>query len=168
MKSYQTITDYHFMHPEDENKARHLASLLAPSFDSFCFPLVPEFPLEVRPISSEVGHGVFCLESIEKGSYLGAYLGLLEPMRFPYSSSDYLHSYPTWEKERWTIDAGDFGCITRFYNHSFTPTLEKKWIYNGNFLYLLFIAKEKLEKGTQMTFNYGAGYWLIRQTPVNL
>jgi uncharacterized protein len=65
------------------------------------------------------------------------------------------------------IDATQ-GNLTRFINHSFTPNLRPVHVYYAGFYHLIFLAMQRIEKGTQLSYSYGKNYWYLRGKPAEL
>lgn len=93
--------------------------LLKTKLDSgFCHPAARA----VRYVNKEVGFGLFATESIESGTFIGEYVGVVKRVstneeRGP--SSAYSANYG--QDGSTEINAYEFGNIIRFLNHSDTP-----------------------------------------------
>jgi SET domain-containing protein len=61
------------------------------------------------------------------------------------------------------VDALQEGNVTRFINHSNVPNLEPRCFVERGLLHQVFMARQKISKGTQLTFDYGNDYWIRRQ-----
>ena len=125
--------------------------------------------VSIRWVSEQVGYGLFAEEEIDAGSYVGEYTGMvrendirrvLEPL------NHYCYEYPVPDSlgRSFVIDATQ-GNLTRFINHSFTPNLKPVYAYHAGFYHLIFIALQRIEPGTQLSYNYGKNYWLLREKP---
>ena len=78
-------------------------------------------------------------------------------MRFPLSLP--------WNR-KFTIDAKEKGNFSRFINHSDFPNLELRPVIYQGMVRMLLIAIKTIEKGDQLTFDYGKEYWKkIAKTP---
>jgi SET domain-containing protein len=60
------------------------------------------------------------------------------------------------------------GNLTRFINHSIHPNLKPIHVFYEGFYHLIFLALRRIEKGTQLSYDYGKNYWYIREKPVEL
>lgn len=126
--------------------------------------------LSLQLISEEVGYGVFAKEAILPNVFIGEYLGVIRKndfRRYTEAQNDYLYEYPIVSEEglNFVIDATK-GNLTRFINHSYTPNLDKKFVLHKGIYHLIFVTNQRIEKGEQLTINYGKNYWYTRQEPV--
>lgn len=124
--------------------------------------------LSIRFINENVGHGAFLDEPIEAGAYVGEYTGVIrENVRIYFTPlNNYLMEYPIKDHRgrNLVIDAEN-GNQCRFINHSFTPNLKADYALIDGFYHAIFLSLRRIEKGEQITYNYGANYWLLRGTP---
>ncbi len=126
-------------------------------------------PSSVRFAGDIEGYGLFAEENVGEGMMIGRYTGIIRENSHGYSFSDYLYSYPVLDEigRNYVIDAKN-GNLTRFINHSQTPNLKPVYAYYDGLYHLLFLALRPIEKGEQFSYNYGPGYWNIRQHPKSL
>lgn len=127
----------------------------------------------VKWIDETVGYGLFSEGSIPKGTIIGEYAGKVRRL-YPEKPdpNGYCAHYPTkwWSRGTYTvIDAETEGNELRFINHNDKPNLKSAWAYDRGLMHLLFIVKQDISPGTQLTINYGPDYWQFRrkQTIVN-
>lgn len=122
----------------------------------------------VRFISDEVGHGVFAEEAIQKGAFVGEYVGVVrENIRIYFAPlNNYCYEYPVPDSigRSYVIDATK-GNFTRFINHSFSPNLEPVYAFYDGFYHLIFLSLKEIKKGEQLLYNYGRNYWMLRSVP---
>jgi len=120
-------------------------------------------------INDKIGYGAFAARDIEAGTYIGTYTG--EVRRLAWFNPDhnaYCFLYPT----RWcglrlyAIDGMRVGNELRFMNHSSNPNVVPYCVIDRNLLHQIFCAKEKIPKGTELTWDYGRGYWKYREGEV--
>jgi len=116
--------------------------------------------------SREVGYGLYAGVDLLPGSYVGEYTGKVRRIsRFNANLNGYCFHYPTrffsWHYT--VIDSEKCGNETRFINHSENPNLELVWAVKNDLLHLLFFTKGLIEKGKELTFDYGPDYWRHRQ-----
>ncbi len=127
--------------------------------------------VSVRWLGDSLGHGLFCEEMLEEGSYVGEYTGRIRVNNRRYFEplNNYCYEYPVPDDlgRSHVIDATE-GNLTRFINHSFEPNLRPVHVFYEGFYHLIFLALKRIEKGTQLCYNYGKNYWYIRGEPLNL
>lgn len=123
--------------------------------------------VSVKRISEQVGDGLFAEEDIPKGAYVGEYTGQIRMNYSLCAISDYCFRYPVLDHlgRNYVIDAIN-GNLTRYINHSYKPNLNPVYAFVDGYYYLIFLAIDSIPKGTQLTFNYGQGYWHLRGQPV--
>lgn len=170
--NYHSIKEFAFESLSMEKMLRHLCA--QEKWDPHLIvekkgfnPFSPLPSLEIAFIDEKIGWGVFANEPIHQNTYLGFYAGLLS--FFPHSRQhgDYYHAYPVIPHHGiWKINAEAHGNITRFYNHSFSPNLFKRWIWWEGLLYPCFFAKTAILSGQELRYNYGNHYWLLRGSPL--
>jgi len=128
--------------------------------------------VSIRLIDENVGYGLFAEEVIEPGSYVGEYTGLVREndiRKYLGPPNNYCYAYPVPDSlgREFVIDATQ-GNLTRFINHSFTPNLRPVHAYFEGFYHLIFLALQRIEKGTQLSYSYGKNYWYLRGVPRQL
>jgi hypothetical protein len=128
--------------------------------------------VSIRWLNESLGHGLFLEENLERGSYVGEYTGIVRKndlRRYFNPINNYLYEYPVPDEigKSHVIDASQ-GNLTRFINHSFHPNLDPVYVFYDGFYHLIFLAIHRIEKGTQLCYNYGKNYWYIRSPPINL
>jgi uncharacterized protein len=126
-------------------------------------------PVSVRYLGKELGHGLFSEGDLDVGSYVGVYTGLIRKndRRYFEPLNDYCYQYPVLDGlgRNYVIDATS-GHLTRFLNHSDQPNVDPVYAFHEGFYYLIFLTMRCIEKGEQLTFNYGQNYWHLRGKPV--
>ncbi|MCB1119884.1 MAG: SET domain-containing protein-lysine N-methyltransferase, partial [Chlamydiia bacterium] len=97
------------------------------------------------------------------GDFIGAYTGLVHTLT-EQEQNPYCFHYPTtfFFSQVLAIDAAKEGNLLRFLNHSNTPNLQPAWGMDRNLLHLTFFTNRPIEKGEQLTFNYGPHFWRHR------
>ena len=124
-------------------------------------------------INETIGYGVFAEEELPKGSYVGEYTGIIrkndlrrcfEPL------NNYCVTYPIVDElgKNFFLDGKDFGNVTRFINHSYTPNLRFYNVFDEGFYHRIFLTERHIKKGEQLLFNYGKGYWNARTAPLEI
>jgi hypothetical protein len=124
--------------------------------------------LTISWIDDFIGYGVFANQEIPAGSYIGEYTGIVRRLnRLNPDHNAYCFHYPTrfWSWKYFMIDALHEGNETRFINHSNEPNLQPQCIVDADqgLLHLVFFAAKHIDKGSELTFNYGPDYWKHRQ-----
>ncbi|GMH66673.1 hypothetical protein TrST_g10718 [Triparma strigata] len=151
-------------------------SIPAPVFRSQ--PLQMGVDVEVLP-SEGRGEGLFALRTIEKGSYIFDYLGetlsqeeideKYVGVRSDSSSTAYLLELngPLGLKPTF-VDAFDptLSNAARFMNHGGDASNLYKFKQRYPTRRLSFFAKERIESGEELLWNYGASYWSNREEEI--
>ncbi len=124
----------------------------------------------IRWVDDDIGLGVFAMENLKSHVFIGEYTGIVKSRgRVLFNINDYCFSYPSgfWHSKVYMIDSSDKGNYTRFINHSDSPNLEPAYAIYKDIVHIIFMAREFIPKGTQLTFNYGAAYWRRRKKSCN-
>lgn len=112
--------------------------------------------------SKIVEKGVFAKQQIKKGSAIGIYAGDLVPLdAYKDRDKDYVFEFSEPAFEKWGIDAKKRGNFTRYINHckEENENVTGVGFYDGNIPRIIFIATTCIQKGTQIMYDYGDGYW---------
>jgi hypothetical protein len=125
-------------------------------------PVLPDVAIEW--IHADVGYGVVANCAISPRSYLGEYAGLVRK-RIRRLDNDYCFDYSigAGRSSAFVIDAQERGNFVRFINHSDTPNLEPASVLCGGMMHIILYALKPIAKGTELTYNYGEGYWKNRK-----
>lgn len=125
----------------------------------------------IRWIGRKVGYGVFAEEQIPAESYVGEYTGIVrENIKIYFAPlNNYCYEYPIPDSigRSHVIDATQ-GNFTRFINHSYQPNLQPLYAFVDGFYHLILISLRDIEKGEQLSYEYGPSYWYIRSAPQKL
>ena len=125
--------------------------------------------VSVRWISDKVGYGLFAEEKISEGSYVGEYTGIVRrnDRRYFEPLNNYCYEYPVDDEigRSFVIDATQ-GNLTRFINHSSKPNLKPVHVFYDGYYHLIFIALREIQKGEELSYDYGESYWYLREPPV--
>ncbi len=123
----------------------------------------------VKHLGERVGYGVVALDNIENDTLIDEYVGKFSVLHFLSYGADsrYMMNYPmpTLHGTKLTIDALNYGNITRFINHSDQPNTRMKVAYDGSLFRLLVVSNRKILLGEELRLDYGPGYWLKRGAP---
>lgn len=118
--------------------------------------------ISIEWINDEVGFGVIAQQRIPTCSFVGEYTGIIQEKRKQeVEGNDYCVRYPTWSwgLKKYVINARDKGHFTRFINHSDQPNLGLQSIYWRGMPRMVLISLKDIEKGEQLTFDYGETFW---------
>jgi len=124
---------------------------------------------ELRKISDEIGYGLFSIEKLPKGAWIGEYTGVIRKVIPAKESnkhngrflSDYAFTYPRPlpDGTRLEVDAMCEGNPLRFANHSFRPNASVDHLLFENRWVTFFRARKTIEPGQEILINYGMEYW---------
>jgi len=122
--------------------------------------------VSVRFIDPVLGYGVFADKDIPKGAYIGEFTGIVRQLsRKNPEINEYCFHLPTrfFSWNYYVVDAQDYGNEIRFVNHSDTPNLIPYPVISKSLSRVIFVAKEDIKAGKQLTYNYGSDFWRHRQ-----
>lgn len=124
----------------------------------------------IKWIDPLVGYGLFAAEEIGQYALIGEYTGIIRKRSSKLDKyNHYIFGYVTGDEETsFVIDAEKQGNHTRFINHSDDPNLQSTWLISQGICHVVFIAKHKIAKHTQLTYDYGPMYWKKRSDPLNI
>lgn len=127
--------------------------------------------VSIRFINERIGHGVFAEELLKTGRYIGEYTGIVRENSPTYFAplNNYCYEYPVPDRngKHFVIDATQ-GNFTRFINHSYQPNLKPLYAFVDGFYHLIFLSLCQIQKGKQLSYDYGTRYWAIRSPPEEL
>ena len=102
---------------------------------------------------------------------MGEYTGIVrENVRIYFAPlNNYCYEYPVPDAlgRSFVIDATR-GNFTRFINHSRAPNLKPVYAFFDGFYHLIFLSLKEIQKGEQLSYDYGRNYWLLRSDPEEL
>ena len=118
----------------------------------------------LQKVNDTVGYGVFANSDIKPGDLIGEYSGLVCDDSVTRHDDDisYCHDYP-YMRSSASIDAKTMGNYTRFINHSHRANCSTMRVFVDGISRLAMIATCPIERGHQLLFYYGSGYWLYRR-----
>ena len=106
----------------------------------------------IRRSRPGLGHGLFATAQIGSGDFILEYTG----KRIPTAYADTLDSRYLFEIDRkWTVDGSTRANIARYVNHSCEPNCEAEIRDEKILLY----ASRDIEKGEELTIDYGEEYF---------
>lgn len=126
-------------------------------------------PVKVKWIDSVKEFGLFNLNNLKKGQYVGEYGGLVRKRRkVEDDKNPYCFEYlVTLDRGTpYTIDAKACGNICRFINHSHSPNLAPVLAYASNVMHIIFVAARDIPALSELTYDYGPRYWSRREAPL--
>ncbi|MBN1914559.1 MAG: SET domain-containing protein-lysine N-methyltransferase [Parachlamydiales bacterium] len=123
----------------------------------------------IQWIDPVVRFGLFANEDLEPDTYVGEYGGMIRKRtRSVINKNDYCFEYLIGNEETtpFTIDARQIGNHTRFINHSDQPNLTPVAVFSQGYMHVVLRANRYIQKGTELTYNYGPNYWKKREKPI--
>lgn len=124
---------------------------------------------ELRYIDPRIGCGLFARTYIKKDENLFVYGGIkkTEITYSDYCFSSYEDALNT------SVDARDYGNITRFVNHAFDNVIinsgalrsnvTAKPFYLNGLVFIIYVALRNINPGEQLLVDYGTGYFSVRK-----
>lgn len=112
----------------------------------------------IKWIDGQIGYGLFAGRKIDKGAFIGEYVGVVRRITRYFSSvNEYCFRYPLYNRGLfvYTIDPHDCCNETSFMNHSDTPNCESVVAFKDGFLHVCIIAVCDIKKDEQLTYDYG-------------
>ena len=128
------------------------------------FP-IPDVTL--RYIDSSLGWGVFAARDFKEMEFISEYAGKVRKRRWSDKKNAYCFEYlvASGHSTSYVIDACGQGGIGRYINHSFTPNLISALVTIDHVSHVILVTHQRIPKGTQLSFDYGATYWKDRLAP---
>lgn len=143
-----------------ERERRWLGSYYSRELEEEYFP-----PFEIRWVNTRIGYGVYARSLLLPCAFIGEYTGYVRRKKLFFAkSSDYcfgLETHMGWPG--YVIDAEKGGNMTRFLNHSQRPNLEPVAIFHKGLIRIVLRTLRRIEKGEQLTYDYGVDYWRKRE-----
>ncbi len=126
--------------------------------------------VSIQYIDSLIGFGVFADERIPALQYVGEYVGVVRKNDKSLDrDNSYIFRYlKVGLFSHLVIDAEEKGNFTRFINHSDEPNLTSRWVVVDGIYHIILFSNRLIDKGAQLTYNYGPGYWSRRAKPLKL
>lgn len=118
-------------------------------------------------IDDTIGYGIFTDRDIPAQSFIGEYTGELRRFYwFKRKTNDYCFDYSAGDfTTPYLIDAGRKGNLIRFLNHSDKPNVETISLLIDGIMHIALFSTAAIPKGSQLTYDYGHGYWVNRDDP---
>jgi len=126
-------------------------------------------PMRIEWVNNSVGYGLFADRPIQMGDFVGSYCGEVRRLAFWLTKNDYSIVYPNlaWI-QTYLVDAKTQGNEMRFLNHSYNPNLSPQCAVDRGLIHSLFVAARDIQKGEQLTWNYGEDFWEGKPPPQEL
>lgn len=116
----------------------------------------------IRWVDSRMGFGLHANKQMDKGEFIGEYVGLVRPCTYLFANvNEYCFRYPLYRLGFWiyTIDAQDYCNETSFINHSSTPNCDAVVSFNNDLLHVCIRTNQVVERDAQLTYDYGNKIW---------
>lgn len=116
----------------------------------------------IRWIDDAIGYGVFAGRNFSPGEYIGEYTGIVKKSHFfAQNINEYCFHYPVdnYFINVHTIDAKYKGNETRFMNHHNQPNCEAFGCFHDHLMHICIRTAQNIEKGTELTYDYGKDWW---------
>lgn len=122
-------------------------------------------PCSVRFVDEVKGFGLFAEKRLTKGEWIGEYCGLLTKLERNEPDTTYIVHYPTrfFSMSLFGVDAKKRCNLMRFANHKDSPNAQAEYLLDRGLLHLAFFAIGEIEKGEEITVDYGKDYWMHRE-----
>ncbi len=122
--------------------------------------------VSIEWINKEIGYGAFMQEALPADSFVMEYTGHFRP----YSQEEtifqnaYCFQYPMRNSVSgiYVVDSLTGGNLSRFINHATKPTLKALCAFDRGLIHIVLITTRAIEKGEELTFDYGRDYWQRR------
>lgn len=135
-------------------------------------------PLYLKYINQKVGYGVYANEHIHANDIIGEYTGKVISQQNVLTKSVKERTYIMeivgclagyyWPESLY-IDACEAGNFTRYINHSYTPNVMGKQIFDGKWWHILLVAGCEIAQDQQLLIDYGKNYWYLQGiNPIDL
>lgn len=112
----------------------------------------------IKWMDSRIGFGLYANKEMEKGEFIGEYVGLVRPCTYFFANvNEYCFRYPLEGLRFWlyTIDAQDYCNETSFMNHSSTPNCDAVVSFNNDLLHVCIRTNREVKRDEQLTYDYG-------------
>lgn len=125
-------------------------------------------PMYLAWVSPTIGYGIFALQDIEQGDFIGVYAGQLRSVRSVQDTMaedvDYAwyYTFHAPAGKKLIIDGKYQGNELRFINHDNNPNTTRIDVLVNGLFYVCYVANKFIPKDSQLTVSYGDGYWTTR------
>ena len=147
-----------------ERERRWLGGYYAKELENELYP-----PFEIKIVNVRVGYGVFAGADLLPRTFIGEYTGCVRRKKLFYArSSNYcfgLETHMGWPG--YVIDAEKGGNMCRFLNHSEKPNLEPVAVFHKGLIRIILRTTRRIQKGAQLTYDYGVDYWRRREDKIS-
>lgn len=116
--------------------------------------------LFVSFVDNDIGYGLFSKKTIEKGSYIGEYVGeIIQPLKGQDPSYQMKYILDTINGQALIIDAKKKGNLLRFANHEENGNIQPVIAHLHNLIHVIFLASRPIQAHEQLCYDYGRGHW---------
>ncbi len=119
-------------------------------------------PVYIKKVNEKVGYGLFAMNDLLRGSYIGEYAGKVRHIaRGSHEHNEYCIHYPTkWLSCKYhVIDALQHGNHIRFINHSDSPNAKPIILVDRGIVRIVFFAVRDIDQEEEIVFDYGPDFW---------
>jgi len=120
----------------------------------------------IRYIDPILGWGVFANRAFKKMEFIAEYSGIVRKRKRGDRKNAYCFEYVP--VPGLLIDAQEKGGIARYINHSAAPNLLSALATVDFMSRVILIADRPIQKGEQLSYDYGPDYWSCRRSPHRL
>lgn len=126
--------------------------------------------LSIRWIDDKLGWGVFAEQDIKRNTLIAEYTGTVRKRTLRDKKNAYCFEYLLAKEKKtpYTIDALNWGNISRYINHSNTPNCVSALATLGPLSHILILTAEFIPRETQLCYDYGEDYWASRKDHIEL
>ena len=127
-------------------------------------PTLPQ--MSVRWVDETVGFGLFAEREVEKGTFIGEYVGEIRKSHLwspPANQYCFQHLKNHFWEFPYMVDAEKKGNHTRYINHSESANCEIFPVFFQGILRLLARTTKDVKLGEELTLDYGPRFWRKRQ-----
>ncbi|PIS01451.1 MAG: hypothetical protein COT84_02130 [Chlamydiae bacterium CG10_big_fil_rev_8_21_14_0_10_35_9] len=116
--------------------------------------------LEIKKVNDLIGWGVFAKRKIPKKTILTHYAGIIKKDRQVSNKNRHVFGFTGTEKlKNWVIDSESVTNMGSLINHSKNGNVEAMEYYDKKGPKIVFETIRDIEKGEELTYDYGEGYW---------
>lgn len=125
---------------------------------------------EVRFVNEKIGWGVFARRPFSMNEFIAEYTGVVRKRRWSDCKNSYCFEYRIALDiaTPFVIDAERQGGVARFINHSQEGNLEPHLATVEGLTHIILVASRGIQKGEQLSYDYGSDYWAKRKPPQTL
>ncbi len=123
--------------------------------------------ISIEWINKAKGYGAFIQEDLPADSFVMEYTGRFRRYQQEETTSQnaYCFQYPMRNSVPgiYVVDSLNGGNLSRFINHAAKPTLKALCAFDRGLIHIVLVTTCSIEKGEELTFDYGSDYWQRRR-----